>query len=251
MVGVHSAKFPNEKVKDNLQKAVQRYELGHPVVNDVDFQVWQQYACRAWPTLMFIDPLGKVIGKHEGELSYEQFAPLISQMVAEFDEAGILDRTPVTFVKDEAPDSTLSFPGKVVADAGSNRLFISDSNHNRIIVATLDGEALKVVGSGEPGMMDGSFGTATFDHPQGMVLVGTCSTWPTPRTMPSEEWTWPRSKWRLSPGPGPRVPCGKGPVLVCKPSLIRPGIWRFMRALCTSPWQECISYGPWTCPPGR
>ena len=63
VVGVHSAKFPNEKVKDNLQKAVQRYELEHPVVNDVDFQVWQQYACRAWPTLMFIDPLGKVIGK--------------------------------------------------------------------------------------------------------------------------------------------------------------------------------------------
>ncbi len=29
----------------------------------MDFQVWQQYACRAWPTLMFIDPLGKVIGK--------------------------------------------------------------------------------------------------------------------------------------------------------------------------------------------
>ena len=172
VVGVHSAKFPNEKVKDNLHKAVQRYELGHPVVNDVDFQVWQQYACRAWPTLMFIDPLGKVIGKHEGELSYEQFDTLISQMVSEFDEAGILDRTPVTFVKDEAPDSTLSFPGKVVADADSNRLFISDSNHNRIIVATLDGEALKVVGSGELGMVDGSFATASFDHPQGMVLVG-------------------------------------------------------------------------------
>ena len=172
VVGVHSAKFPNEKVKDNLKKAVQRYELGHPVVNDVDFQVWQQYACRAWPTLMFIDPLGKVIGKHEGEMSYEQFDTLISQMVAEFDEAGILDRTPVTFVNDEAPDSTLSFPGKVVADSDSNRLFISDSNHNRIIVATLDGEALKVVGSGEPGLVDGNFATASFDHPQGMVLVG-------------------------------------------------------------------------------
>ena len=172
VVGVHSAKFPNEKIKDNLQKAVQRYELGHPVVNDVDFQVWQQYACRAWPTLMFIDPLGKVIGKHEGELSYEQFDTLISQMVAEFDEAGILDRTPVTFVKDEQPESTLSFPGKVVADADSDRLFVSDSNHNRIIVTTLDGSVLKVVGSGEPGMADGSFATASFDHPQGMALVG-------------------------------------------------------------------------------
>ena len=47
VVGVHSAKFPNEKDADNLIKAVQRYELEHPVINDVDFQVWQQYACRA------------------------------------------------------------------------------------------------------------------------------------------------------------------------------------------------------------
>jgi hypothetical protein len=59
----------------------------------------------------------------------------------------------------------------VVADAYSNRLFISDSKHNRIIVATLDGAELKVVGSGEPGMADGNFATASFDHPQGMVLV--------------------------------------------------------------------------------
>jgi sugar lactone lactonase YvrE len=171
VVGVHSAKFPNEKIQDNLQKAVQRYELDHPVVNDVDFQVWQQYACRAWPTLMFIDPLGKVIGKHEGEMAYDQFDDLISQMVTEFDGLGLLDRKLVEFVKDAQPQSTLSFPGKVVADADSNRLFISDSNHNRIIVATLDGAVLKVVGSGEPGMADGNFATASFDHPQGMVLV--------------------------------------------------------------------------------
>ena len=55
VIGVHSAKFPNEKDKENLYKAVQRYELLHPdellhpVVNDSEFQVWQQYACRAWP----------------------------------------------------------------------------------------------------------------------------------------------------------------------------------------------------------
>ena len=38
VVGVHSAKFPNEKDADNLAKAVQRYELEHPVINDVEFQ---------------------------------------------------------------------------------------------------------------------------------------------------------------------------------------------------------------------
>ncbi len=172
VVGIHSAKFPNEKAQENLYKAVQRYELGHPVVNDVNFEVWQQYACRAWPTLMFIDPEGKVIGKHEGELPYESFDNLLSQMVAEFDDRGLLDRIPVQFVKDEQPDTDLSFPGKVVADGASGRLFIADSNHNRIIVTSLDGAVKQVVGSGDTGFDDGSLEAATFDHPQGMVLVG-------------------------------------------------------------------------------
>ena len=75
VIGVHSAKFPNEKEKENLYNAVRRYELEHPVVNDAEFQVWQQYACRAWPTMMFIDPQGKVIGKHEGELDLRRPGP--------------------------------------------------------------------------------------------------------------------------------------------------------------------------------
>ena len=83
VIGVHSAKFPNKKETYNVKKAVRRYQLEHPVINDGQFQVWRQYSCRAWPTLMFIDPQGNVIGKHEGEMSFEAFDGLISQMVAE------------------------------------------------------------------------------------------------------------------------------------------------------------------------
>ena len=138
-VGVHSAKFPNEKDAQNLQKAVQRYELEHPVTNDTDFQVWQQYACRAWPTLMFIDPQGKVIGKHEGELPFESFDNLMAQMIAEFDAEGLLDRRLLPVTPGYRHDSTLSFPGKIIADASSDRLFVSDSNHNRTLVTSLEG----------------------------------------------------------------------------------------------------------------
>ena len=45
VIGVHSAKFPNEKDKNNLYKAVKRYELVHPVVNDAEFQVTVQSWC--------------------------------------------------------------------------------------------------------------------------------------------------------------------------------------------------------------
>ena len=172
VIGVHSAKFPNEKEKENLYKAVQRCELQHPVLNDSEFRVWQQYACRAWPTIMFIDPEGKVIGKHEGELPYEAFDDLLTRMVAEFDAKGLIDRTSLHFVADAEPESTLSFPGKVLADGPGNRLFIADTNHNRILVTSLDGKVQQVIGSGEVGLDDGGFDTATMNHPQGMALDG-------------------------------------------------------------------------------
>ena len=95
VIGVHSAKFTSEQDTDNLRQAVLRYELEHPVINDGQFTVWRQYSGRAWPTLIFIDPQGKIIGKHEGEITFEDFDPVLARMVEEFDEKGILDRTPL------------------------------------------------------------------------------------------------------------------------------------------------------------
>ncbi len=172
VIGVHSAKFPNEKDGENLHQAVRRCELEHPVVNDAEFQVWQEYGCRAWPTLMFIDPQGKVIGKHEGEISYADFDRLLGSMIAEFDEQGLLNRQPVAYTRPAAPETALSFPGKVLADPAGSRLFIADSNHNRILVAALDGAVQQVIGSGIEGLADGFLSTAQFNHPQGMAVVG-------------------------------------------------------------------------------
>ena len=172
VVGVHSAKFPNEKEIANLSAAVRRYGLEHPVINDEEFQVWQQYACRAWPTLMFIDPAGNVIGKHEGELTFDQFDGLMANMIAEFDAAGMMRRSASPTGPDLGPDGVLSFPGKVLADADGGRLFIADTNHNRVLVTSLSGEVRHVIGSGEEDLEDGAFAEAAFNHPQGMALHG-------------------------------------------------------------------------------
>ena len=172
VVGVHSAKFPTEKESDSLTAAVRRCELEHPVINDAEFQVWQQYSCRAWPTLMFIDPRGNVIGKHEGELTFEQFDTLMSGMVAEFDELGIMQRSPLPTTPPLGPQNDLSFPGKVLADEAGGRLFIADTNHNRIIVSSFDGDVKLVIGTGEEALVDGPLAQSAFSHPQGMAVDG-------------------------------------------------------------------------------
>ena len=41
IIGVHSAKFENEKLTDNIRSAVLRYGIKHPVVNDKDAVLWQ------------------------------------------------------------------------------------------------------------------------------------------------------------------------------------------------------------------
>lgn len=174
VIGVHSPKFPNERETENLRQAVVRLGIEHPVINDGDFAVWQAYAGRAWPTLYFIDPEGKLIGRHEGELPYPALEALVRDMVAEFDGLGLIDRRPVRFPleREKLRPSPLAFPGKVLADATTERLFIADTNNNRVIVADFAGNVHQVVGSGEAGLTDGPSETAKFSGPQGLALDG-------------------------------------------------------------------------------
>jgi DNA-binding beta-propeller fold protein YncE len=174
VVGVHSSKFPSEKETANIRNAVMRYGIEHPVVNDRDFEIWRSYAVRAWPTLMFIDPQGKVIGKHEGEFDIDRFDALIGDMVREFEAIGQIDRRPLPFQIEAASLAArvLAFPGKIEADAATGRLFIADSNHDRILSVAPDGGVLEVIGSGEPGFSDGGLQEASFNKPQGMAVDG-------------------------------------------------------------------------------
>lgn len=176
VVGVHSPKFTTEQETESLLAAIRRLNVGHPVVNDRDFTVWRQYAVRAWPTLMFVDPLGKVIAKHEGEFPYDAFDRLIGQMLAEFEADGLIDSRPIPGAYGDHTDvvepTPLRFPGKLLANAVSGRLIVSDTGHNRIVVAGLDGTVRLAIGSGEAGLRDGPAEAAAFYQPQGLALDG-------------------------------------------------------------------------------
>lgn len=173
VVGVHSPKFTAERDTGSLRQAILRLGVGHPVANDRDFRVWRAYAVRAWPTLVLVDPRGRVIGRHEGEFVFEEFDRLTGEMVREFDAQGWLDRRPLVWAA-ERPGSgaPLLFPGKLLADGAGGRLFLSDTGHNRIVVASLEGEVRQVLGSGEAGLADGPADAARFYQPQGLALDG-------------------------------------------------------------------------------
>ncbi len=174
VIGVHAAKFDNEKRTENIREAILRYEIAHPVVNDAEMIIARKYAFNSWPTLVVIDPEGNFVGRVSGEGHRELLDHVIGQMIAFHRAKGTLDETPLRFhlERDRRQAGPFQFPGKLIADETGGRLFISDSNHNRIVIASLDGKLLDVVGDGAMGATDGDFAAARFDHPQGMVLVG-------------------------------------------------------------------------------
>jgi thiol-disulfide isomerase/thioredoxin len=174
VIGVHSAKFENEKDTENIRRIILRYELEHPVYNDADYKVWQSYGVRAWPTQVLIDPAGYVIGSVSGEGNYELIDQVIAKVVAEFRKRGELNEEPLKLALERATvgELPLQFPGKILADEKGQRLFIADSNHNRIVVTRFDGTLIATIGTGVAGAADGAFEQASFFRPQGMALDG-------------------------------------------------------------------------------
>jgi hypothetical protein len=170
VIGVHSAKFTNEKDSDAIRNAILRHGLEHPVVNDAEFKIFRAYGAKGWPHFVLVDPEGGLVGQTGGEGRYDVLDGAIAKLVRAFDEK--IDRKPRTFTleKSKVKDGALSYPGKIVATA--ERLYIADTNHNRIVVADPAGKVLEVVGGSEEGFKDGDFKAARFFQPQGLALRG-------------------------------------------------------------------------------
>ena len=175
VVGVHSPKFDNEKDTKSIRKAVLRYQIDHPVVNDAGRKIWDRYEVDAWPTMVLIDPEGNLVGYASGEGNYDVLDTVIGKLVDEAKKKKTLNEKPIRFdlaKYREKGDTPLFFPGKVVADSAGRRLFIADSTHHRVVVTDLDGKKIAVVGTGRPGHKDGAFDKAQFDDPQGLAVRG-------------------------------------------------------------------------------
>jgi len=175
VIGVHSAKFDTEKESEAIRKAILRYEISHPVVNDADMKIWRTYGARSWPTLWLIDPEGNLVAHGEGEGLRDALDEKIAELIKIHKRKKTLDEKPRKFELarfSEKGDSPLFFPGKILADEASKRLFIADSTHHRIVITDLQGKKIAIAGAGEPGQADGGFDKASFNDPQGMALKG-------------------------------------------------------------------------------
>jgi DNA-binding beta-propeller fold protein YncE len=174
IVGVDSGKFTAERVTSRVRDAALRLGNTHPIVNDRQLRIWRAYAVNAWPTLVVVDPDGRVLGSHAGEFTSDVLAPLIDQLIATHTQSGTLSRRALSFAPDEptiAP-GILRYPGKVAVSA--DRIAIADTGHHRVLVGRLDRDGgrarIERVVGGDAGAADDM--TQTLAAPQGVVFDG-------------------------------------------------------------------------------
>ncbi|RDD62562.1 thioredoxin-like domain-containing protein [Ferruginivarius sediminum] len=170
VIGVHSPKFAAEQRPENLKAAIARYGVEHPVVNDISFQLWREYAVRAWPTLVFIGPEGHVLGQMAGEPDSERLLTAVSELVERWDTQGVLHPCPMDISPERDFGGEFAFPGKIKPVPGDDRFWaLADAGHHQIVLLDDDGEEVVRFGSGQPGFADGPAETAQFNAPQGLI----------------------------------------------------------------------------------
>uniref|UniRef100_A0A182JIX7 Thioredoxin-like fold domain-containing protein n=1 Tax=Anopheles atroparvus TaxID=41427 RepID=A0A182JIX7_ANOAO len=186
VVGVHSAKFRNEKDSNNIRAAVERYEISHPVVNDNVAAMWRKLRVQCWPTLMILGPRANPLFVIMGEGSFEDLKLYISSAIRFYREKGELrrDSLPINLSNTAAVASNLKFPGKIAcslptsagfhaADSDAEELYaVSDSGNHRILIVQGDGVVRHKIGGKQSGFVDGSFEKARFNAPQGVAFQG-------------------------------------------------------------------------------
>lgn len=172
VVGVHSAKFANERDSENIRQAILRYDIVHPVVNDKDFRIWTSFAVQAWPTLILVNPRGQVERIYSGEGNKEAIASDIRRVLKKY--GNDINRTPLPMALEKAkePETVLKFPGKLSYAKDSaigEAMWVSDSGHNQIVAFDVNGKELLRIGTGAAGAADGAYDKASFNAPQGVL----------------------------------------------------------------------------------
>jgi hypothetical protein len=170
VIGVHSPKFPAERDAEAVREAVRRYGVTHPVVVDAGHRVWSAYGVRAWPTLVLVDPEGRVVAAAAGEPDRAALLRACRRALDEARARGTLAPRPLPLAPERVPAGTLAYPAKVTVAPGL--VLVADTGHHRIVGFDASGRAALEVGGAGPGLADGSAAVARFRRPNGLAVVG-------------------------------------------------------------------------------
>lgn len=146
VVGVHSAKFANDKISANILSAVLRYGISHAVVNDSEAKMWNELMIQCWPTLTLVSPHGYLLYNFVGEGHREKLLEFVTVALDFYQSKGeiTLSSLPLKPARENLSESPLSFPGKVCCSDDGKNVVVADTGHHRVLLLGPEG-IVKVV----------------------------------------------------------------------------------------------------------
>jgi thiol-disulfide isomerase/thioredoxin len=85
IVGVHAPEFYFGSVSELVQLAMRDFGIEYPVLLDNEYQVWQAFANRYWPSKYLIDTEGYMRYFHPGEGGYGETETAVQMLLRERD----------------------------------------------------------------------------------------------------------------------------------------------------------------------
>ncbi|KAL0270394.1 UNVERIFIED_CONTAM: hypothetical protein PYX00_007820 [Menopon gallinae] len=167
VIGVHSAKFENEKNSSNIALALKRHNITHPVINDSNGYMWDKLNISCWPTVLIIGPNGEALFVLVGEQCHDELFLYVETTLKYYKNKISPHSLPVNY-NNVVSSSILSFPGKITRIG--NTLAVSDSGNHRILILDESGCIKYKIGGKTSGFQDGSLQEAKFNSPQGVAF---------------------------------------------------------------------------------
>ncbi|MEM9986381.1 MAG: redoxin domain-containing protein, partial [Bacteroidota bacterium] len=168
VIGIHTPKFQRESDPDLVRSAIQRLGLRHPIFLDEDRKLRELYAIRAWPTLVLIDPAGRIVRQVAGEGRTPELNQMLREMRSSEGKAEADYAYLPALPKSENP--FLAHPEKLTLDPKTQRLFVAETGAHRILIFTPAGELIQQLGAGRAGYLDGDDQAAKLYFPQGLAV---------------------------------------------------------------------------------
>jgi hypothetical protein len=81
VIGVHTGGFPCSRELANVERAVQRLGIEHPVVVDSGLEIWDAYGNEGWPARYLWDARGALFSMHYGEGAYAETEREIGELL--------------------------------------------------------------------------------------------------------------------------------------------------------------------------
>jgi thiol-disulfide isomerase/thioredoxin len=83
IIGVHTPEFHFEKDVNNVQAAIQKFGIPYPVAMDDNYQMWDAFASRSWPSVYLTDREGVIRYRHFGEGNEAEVEKQIQELLSQ------------------------------------------------------------------------------------------------------------------------------------------------------------------------